>query len=136
VVASLAVAGLGACSDEEPAAPTTTTLLPATTITAPGQTPDEAFDQALSAQLDGLDPTFVGGSRAAGHTLCDNLTSLAEEAGSAGEADDPSPALLIGVVFDGFSQPGVAAVVLRATGEHLCPEHLEAIEEVLATKGQ
>jgi hypothetical protein len=127
------LAGCGGGSEGDDAASSTTTA-PEGTVTV--LTPDEAFDQALNDQLEGLDATFIGGSRAVGRTLCGNLTAVT----TATDDDDPvsqlTPEVLVGTVFDGFSQPGVAAVVLRATAEHYCPEHADAIEEVLADRGQ
>jgi hypothetical protein len=133
---AVALAVLAGCSggSEGDEAPPTTTTIPEATVTT--LTPDEAFDQSLTDQLDGLDATFIGGSRAAGRTLCGNLTA----ATTAGDEEDPisqlTPGVLIGTMFDGFSQPEVAAVVLRAAAESYCPEHAAAIEEVLAERGQ
>jgi hypothetical protein len=129
----IALAACGGGSEGGDAGPTSTT--PPSTATST-RTPDQAFDEALTQQLDGADSTFIGGSRAVGHTLCGNLTAVATQ----GDDDDPvsqlTPEVLIGTVFDGFSQPAIAAVVLRATAEHYCPEHADAIEAVLADRGQ
>jgi hypothetical protein len=129
-----ALTGCGSSDDDAGEATTTTTTAPADESRA--LTPDEAFDRNLTDQLEGVDAAFIGGSRAAGRTLCGNLTTIATEA----EGDDPAseltPEVLIGSVIDGFSQPQVAAVVLRAAVGSYCPEHTEAIEEVLADRGE
>ena len=132
---SIVVAALAACSgsDGGDAAPTTTTVAPAETTVA--LTPDEAFDQSLTDQLEGLDSAFIGGSRAAGHTLCGNLTAVTTATDEDDPVSDLTPEVLIGAMIDGFSQPEVAAVVLRATGEHYCPEHADAIGAVLTARG-
>jgi hypothetical protein len=129
------VAALAGCSgsDGGDAAPTTTTVVPADATTA--LSPDEAFDETLTEQLEGLDAAFIGGSRAAGHTLCGNLTAVTADPDEDDPVSELTPEVLIGAVVDGFSQPAVAAVVLRATGEHYCPEHADAIEAVLSARG-
>jgi hypothetical protein len=110
----------------QPPAPTTSTL-----------SADDAFDQALEDQLNGIDAAFVEGNRTVGHTLCENLSKVpAEPTTEDPVLADVTQAMVISAVYEGFSQPAVAAVVLRATGEHLCPEHADAIEQVLAAKGQ
>lgn len=125
------LAGCGGSDGE--VSQTTTTRSPETTTTT-ALSPDAAFDQALSDQLDGIDAAFIAGSRSAGRTLCDNLTRLSAEPDDATAA--LTPTLLVTAVFEGYSQPAVAAVVLRATAQHICPEHAEAIEGLLTTKGQ
>lgn len=130
-VAVVMVAGCSGANVDDDAAPTTA----ATVETTIALLPDEAFDRSLTDQLDGLDASFIGGSRAAGRTLCGNLTAITVEAEGDEPVSDLTPAVLIGAMVDGFSQPAVAAVVLRATGEHYCPEHAPAIEAELTARG-
>ena len=65
--------GLGACGPADDGSAPTTTLPTSTTIAS--LSPEDAFDQALTDQLNGLTPAFISGSRQASQTLCDNLTT-------------------------------------------------------------
>lgn len=137
VLAAIGLVPAVACGGTNDASKPATSPPPSTTSAS--LSPDDAFDQALTEQLDGLTPSFIEGSRQASRTLCDNLTSLSTEppdstATTGAATTDVTPAMLVTAMYTGYSQPGVAAVVLQATSDHLCPEHADVIEQVLADR--
>ena len=145
LVALVLVVACAACSSSGgDASQSATTKSTTTTVEL---TPEQAFDASLEEQLTVTDPRTIPAYRRAGVAFCEMLTALA-----AGIANDDAPndtpetdegisnvvvSAAIAAAYDDLTETNeaVGVVVLRATGEHLCPEHTMSIERVLIARG-
>jgi len=144
IVGATILAGCSSGNDDTQESTTTSTT--STTIEV---SPEEAFRQDLTAALNSDQPGFEEATLDLGQTLCRTIdeaeTGIAEDdaENDTPESDAISDAVVTMAIVsvyepltEGDRDPQVAATIMRLTGEHLCPDHAEAIEEVLVARGQ
>lgn len=145
LILALAVIVLAGCSssgDPGAGADDTTTTTERTTTTL---TPNEAFLSEIERSLDfGNDAGGGPATLALAQSICDSLTTNASIAADDAANDTPQTdasviaaanGMGISAAFTGDSPDDVIAVVLRAGGEHLCPDHATTIEADLQARG-
>lgn len=136
IAAALAAAACGG-DDEDTAAERTTTTSSSSTTTTEPPTPEQAFLADVDDQMSFGDDSGPTAALSFADGVCDFFVTLDETtAGNPDLAQTETDELVADAVETWLGEIGDDAsgvLVMRLAGEHLCPEHADAIERGIAS---
>jgi len=142
MISALAACGGGGGSDDSAPERSTTTVERTTTTLSPTDAYLADIDRTLT--FSGPDSSGPEASLELAESICGLLDTA--EGVAAADAPNDSPitdaavnatvgTMAIDTAFSADTSDDAVAVVLRAAGEHLCPEHADTIEAELEHRG-